>query len=148
MKKIKHKRKSAQSSIRSEREILSFVNSAWGDIAALTYRKFLEKGKGALVLNIPTATPNPLEPGGYNVEAKYFALSGGPMPEELSGFSILKTIEQIAGYDPEHEIILLVLRSNREVSSYTVKGEPKPPEAFLSQFSAARPKTTARVNFN
>lgn len=144
MKKAKQKRKIKQAH-RSEREILNFIESAWRQLAALAYRQFLERGKGAIVLNLTTATAKNLEPNEYQVEAKYFALSDEKMPKEIDRFRLVETIGQIAEHNPQSEIVIIVLTEHK-ANSLSVACEPTPPAAFLSHFS--RPKKPGLENFN
>jgi hypothetical protein len=130
---------------RTEAEIKSFIDSVWRQLAMMAWQEYLNRGRGAIVLDVTAAEQ--LELGIFKCQATYFALES-EVPEELQGFSIDETILKLNSYDPAREILIIVISSADSLNSFAVTGAPDPIECYLSQYPSARPKDPASVIFN
>jgi hypothetical protein len=114
-----------------EQQILSLVQSAWLQLAALSWEAYLLHGRGALVIDMRET------PADANHTSTYFALEG-QIPDLLEGFCLALPLLQMAHYDPVHQMTYIVILDEGLISN-TLTQEPSPAQCFLSQFPNCQP---------
>lgn len=108
---------------------IAFIRSQWPDFAAFAWRKYLAEGRGAIVVNLRSASKSA---DGLHVPTYYvseasesLANRGGWPNEEIS--------EVVREYDPERDVVLIFLRLDGDVFHYNVSDELTPPRAYYAK---------------
>jgi hypothetical protein len=108
---------------------LAFIKSQWRDFAAFAFERFMSQGRGAIVLDLKNAgrTGDKLR-----VPAHYVADQSESL-RKLGGWPSDEIEEVVQTYNPEQDVVFLILRLDGDVFHYNVSDEPAPPEAWSSK---------------
>src|SRR5262249_33889493 len=101
------------------------MSEYWEDSASRAYAGYLREGRGALVFSLPEANDEGFIPGAYVAE-------GSEAHVVLGGWPAKKAAEAVATYDPETEVIFIIIGLDFAVDCYLVNSKPSPLEAFQS----------------
>lgn len=79
---------------------MKFAELAWIEVAPFAYRKYLEKGRGGLLIDAAGITMEELDRGAkIDSDAKYVTIEDDQVPDEIK--------DRMKRYDPETEIFFL-----------------------------------------
>lgn len=105
---------------------LAFIRSQWRDFAAFAWGKYLTLGRGALVVDLRSATKT-----GQGVHVpSYYVADGSEQLAKRGGWPSEEIAGVIKDYDPEQDVVFLFLRLNNEVFYYNASDELTPPGAY------------------
>jgi len=113
---------------------VTLIRSQWRDFAAFAWEKYSSGGRGAIVIDLRNATRT-----AASLHVPTFWVSNGS--ERLSargGWPSDEIAEIINDYDPELDVVFLVLRLDGDVFHYNVSDELTPPQAFERRSAAAK----------
>ena len=97
----------------------------WEDSASRAYAGFLSEGRGALVFSLPEANDEGFIPCAYVSE-------GSEMHTKLGGWPAKEAAGMVATYDPEKEVIFMIIGLDYGVDCYLADFDPSPFAAFQS----------------
>lgn len=113
---------------------IGLIQSQWRDFAAFAWEKYLVEGRGAVVLDLRNASSvgETLQVPAYYVaeHSERLAKRGGWPSDDVA--------ELIKDYDPEQDVVFIVLRLDGDALHYNVSDELTPPRAF--EASGKRPQ--------
>jgi len=105
---------------------ITLIRSQWPDFAAFAWQKYLDQGRGALIIDLTKASKDGQK---LQVPTYYVADSS----EELSkrgGWPTVEIAQVISDYDPELDVVLIFIRLTGEFFHYNVSDELTPPSAY------------------
>ena len=104
---------------------LAFIRSQWRDFAAFAYERFKTRGRGAVVIDLKAA-----EKLGENlrVPTRYVADDSEPL-RKLGGWPSDEIEEMVQTYNPDQDVVFLILRLDGDIFHYNVSDDLTPPEA-------------------
>jgi hypothetical protein len=123
-----------------EQQILSFIQSSWLYLAALSWEAYLLRGRGAICIDMRETAVD------TSCTSTYFALDG-QIPEMLKGYCLALPLLQMAHYDPVRQMTYIIILDEGLISN-TLTQEPAPAQCFLSQFPNARPQKSELAILN
>jgi len=106
---------------------LKFLFHSWDLLAAAAWEGFLAEGRGAIIID-------PKESSQWSSSVIYMPESR-PRPPGVSTWPDPEVEEMVAKYDPEREVVVLILRLDGDVSAYrlpTPNRAHTPPAAFAA----------------
>jgi hypothetical protein len=115
-------------------EHMSFMHSQWPEFAAFAWGKYLSEGRGAVVIDLKRATRTGTR---FQVPTFYLA-DGSERLQARGGWPTKEVAEVIRDYDPEQDVVFLVLRLNGDQFHYNASDELTPPRAHKSRRSRER----------
>jgi hypothetical protein len=104
---------------------VTLIRSQWRNFAAFAWEKFQSEGRGAIVVDLRSATR---DGPSLNVPTHYVA-EGSRQLAGLGGWPNEEVAEVIRDYDPEQDVIFIFLRLDGDVYHYNVSDELTPPKA-------------------
>ncbi|HSB08720.1 MAG TPA: hypothetical protein VLM38_04375 [Blastocatellia bacterium] len=105
---------------------VTLIRSQWRDFAAFAWDKYSSEGRGALVIDLRNASRS-----GGNLEVPTFWVAdGGERLSARGGWPSEEIAEVIKDYDPQLDVVFLVLRLDGDVFHYNASDELTPPQAF------------------
>ena len=104
---------------------ITFIRSQWADFAAFAWRKYLTEGRGAIVINLRSASKSA---GSFHVPT-YYVAEGSQRLANRGGWPNEEISDVIREYDPEQDVVLIFLRLDGDVFHYNVSDELTPPMA-------------------
>ncbi|HXG68589.1 MAG TPA: hypothetical protein VNO70_26070 [Blastocatellia bacterium] len=104
---------------------VTFLREQWKGFAAFAWKQYLAHGRGAVVIDFRKASAST---SGIHLPTSYIA-EGSDRLAKLGGWPSAEVAQLIHEYDPEQDVVFLVLRLNGEVFHYNASDEPPPPEA-------------------
>jgi hypothetical protein len=101
-----------------------YLYEKWSQLAALAWDGYQNNGRGAVVMSADTTD--------IVADKTYFSFANESMLiEVLRNEPALADLQRmLQNYDPEKQIVVLVQRTDRGFSMYTLGGYPSPPEAY------------------
>jgi hypothetical protein len=124
---------------------IAFLRSQWRDFAAFAWEKYLTEGRGALVVDLRSASKS-VE--GLRVPTSYVAEASERLAK-LGGWPSEEIAEAVKQYDPEQDVVLVFLRLDGDVFFYNVSDELTPPRAWEAKRSrSARLLSNERLTLN
>jgi len=105
---------------------ITLIRLQWPQFAALAWQKYLSDGRGAMVIDLNRAGT---EGSNLNVPSYYVADSSESL-RQRGGWPDPDIAEVVRTYDPELDVVFVVLRLNGECFYYNVSDEPAPPKAY------------------
>ena len=105
---------------------ITLIRSQWSDFAAFAWQKYLDKGRGAVIIDLTRAST---EGQKLQVPTYYVADSS----EELSkrgGWPTDEIARVIGDYEPEQDVVLIFIRLTGEFFHYNASDELTPPAAY------------------
>jgi hypothetical protein len=112
---------------------ITLIRSQWRDFAAFAWGKYSSEGRGAVVIDLRNAGKS-----GASLHIPTFYVADGS--ERLSargGWPSVEIEDVIKEYDPELDVVFVVLRLDGDVFHYNVSDELTPPQAH--QQSRSKP---------
>jgi hypothetical protein len=103
----------------------AWIRDHWDDSAARAYAGYLSEGRGALVFCLPEANDEGFIPGAYVSE-------GSELHTKLGGWPANEVAKMVATYDPEKELVFMIIDLGHDFYCYLADFEPSPLEAFQS----------------
>lgn len=113
---------------------VTLIRSQWRDFAAFAWEKYSSEGRGTVVIDLRNASHT-----GANLHVPTFWVANGS--ERLlarGGWPSDEIAEIINEYDPELDVVFLVLRLDGDVFHYNVSDELTPPQAFKRRTASAK----------
>jgi hypothetical protein len=104
----------------------SLIRSQWADFAAFAWKGYQAEGRGAVVLDLRNATRGR---GALNVPT-YYVSEGSEALRRQGGWPNAEISEVVTSYEPELDVIFVVLRLDGDCFYYNASDEPTPPAAF------------------
>lgn len=104
---------------------LAFIRSQWPDFAAFAYERFVTQGRGAVVVDLKGAE----RPGeDLRVPTRYVADDSESL-RKLGGWPSDEIHEIIQTYNPEEDVVFLILRLDGDIFHYNVSDDLTPADA-------------------
>ena len=105
---------------------ITLIRLQWRQFAALAWQKYLSDGRGAIIIDLGRAAR---EGTNLNVPSYYVSDSSDALMQN-GGWPEPDIAEVVRSYDPELDVVFVVLRVNGESFYYNVSDEPSPPKAY------------------
>lgn len=118
-----------------------FIRECWDDSAARAYAGYLSEGRGALMFSLPEANDEGFIPGAYVSE-------GSEIHTKLGGWPCNEAAEMVANYDPETQLVFMIIQPDFAVDCYLADFEPSPLEAFQSSHLSRQVKRAGDPGLN
>jgi len=128
---------------------ITFIRSQWRDFAAFAWEKYISEGRGAVVIDLSKATKS-----GDNLQVpSFYVANGSERLEKLRGWPNEEIAELVGDYDPELDVILIVLRLDGDAFHYNASDELTPPMAYQAKLKAdegrsSRPSSAVPLTSN
>ncbi len=103
-----------------------FLCAQWRTFAAYAWSRYLEEGRGAIVLDLRNAAK---AGSGIHLPTFYVA-EGSDKLARRGGWPSADVEQAIHDYFPEEEIVFIVLRLDGDVFHYVGAADPAPPDAY------------------
>ena len=104
---------------------LAFIRSQWRDFAAFAYEQFKTRGRGAVVLDLKGA-----EKLGENLRVPTrFIADDSESLRRLGGWPSDEIREIVQTYNPEEDVVFLILRLDGDIFHYNVSDDLTPADA-------------------
>lgn len=104
---------------------LAFIRSQWRDFAAFAYERFMTQGRGAVVVDLRGAKKLG---DNLQVPTRYVGDHSESL-HKLGGWPSDEIEEIVQTYNPEVDVVFLILRLDGDVFHYNVSDEITPQEA-------------------
>ena len=115
---------------------LAFIRSQWRDFAAFAWEKYLAQGRGAIVVDLRSASKS-----GESVHVpSYYVADGSEQLAKRGGWPSEEIAGVINDYDPDLDVVFLFLRLNKEVFYYNASDDLTPPRAYEIRQKGREPK--------
>jgi len=115
---------------------LAFIRSQWRDFAAFAWEKYLAQGRGAIVVDLRSASKS-----GESVHVpSYYVADGSEQLAKRGGWPSEEIAGVINDYDPDLDVVFLFLRLNKEVFYYNASDDLTPPRAYETRQKGREPK--------
>jgi hypothetical protein len=108
----------------------SLISSQWADFAAFAWKGYQAEGRGAVVLDLRNATRLR---GTLNVPT-YYVAEGSEALRKQGGWPGDEISEVVATYDPQLDVVFVVLRLDGDCFYYNASDEPTPPDAHRHRY--------------
>ncbi|MBI3652100.1 MAG: hypothetical protein HY231_13855 [Acidobacteria bacterium] len=118
----------AQRVFLSERSQQLFIQNTWMRMAAIAYHEYLTKDRGAVIVDFTTVRIS--GPDTYDCNVEYFALKE-EKPAKLAGFNIAETLQRMGRYNPEREVLFIVITPDKQMATYQIAQFPRPANSLL-----------------
>jgi hypothetical protein len=103
----------------------TFIRLQWPQFAALAWRKYQSQGRGAIVIDLQAAKKS-----GANLDVPSFYVSDGSESlRSRGGWPSPEIADTVNSYDPELDVVFLVIRLDGDCFCYNVSDEPEPRRA-------------------
>jgi hypothetical protein len=113
---------------------IKFIGSQWRDFAAFAFQKYLSEGRGAIVVDLRSASKSAEN---LRIRTVYVADSSERLAK-LGGWPSDEIKEVVADYDPEQDVVFIFLRLDGDVFHYNVNDEPTPIKAYETRRPAEK----------
>jgi len=108
---------------------LALIRSQWCDFAAFAWEKYTSEGRGGIVVDLRKASKSP-----QNLQVPtFYVANGSARLEKLGGWPDEEIAAAVNDYDPQQDVVFIVLRLNGDVLSYNASDELTPPMAFTEK---------------
>ncbi|MFY9556924.1 MAG: hypothetical protein WAV20_22080 [Blastocatellia bacterium] len=104
---------------------IKFIRSLWREFAAFAWQKYLEEGRGAVVINFRNAGKS----GDKLQVPSYYIAEGSERLAKRNGWPNQEIVDLVRDYDPKLDVVFVVLRLNGDIFHYNASDEPPPPRA-------------------
>lgn len=118
----------AQEAFKGERAHQVFIQYSWLQLSAIACHEYLQRGRGAILLDLREAEVIGVDT--CKASATYVALSE-EKPQALADYCIADTLREMGRYDPEREVIFMVLTPDGKLVTYTNAHLPVPAKSLL-----------------
>ena len=115
-------------------EHMTFMSSQWPEFAAFAWGKYLSEGRGAVIIDLKRAT----RAGARFQVPTYYLADGSERLRARGGWPTMEVAEVIRDYDPEQDVVFIVVRLDGDQFHYNASDELTPPRAHKSQQSGKR----------
>lgn len=115
-------------------EHMTFMSSQWPQFAAFAWEKYQSEGRGAVVIDLKRATRS----GARFQVPTYYLADGSDRLRARGGWPSEEVADVIRNYDPEQDVVFVVLRLNGDQFHYNASDELTPPRAHKSRRSKER----------
>jgi len=103
-----------------------FIRSQWADFAAFAWANFLKEGRGAVVIDLRNASKS-----GQNLSVpSYYVAESSERLSVRGGWPSEEIADVVRSYDPELDVVFIVLRLDGDCFHYNASDEPAPPDAY------------------
>ncbi len=111
---------------------ITFIRAQWRDFAAFAWGKYLSEGRGAVVIDLLTASK-----AGGNLQVRtYYVADGSDRLLKRGGWPNKEVAELVAEYDPEQDVVFIFLRLDGDVFHYNASDDLTPPRAYKTKRKA------------
>ena len=97
-------------------------------MAAIAYHEYLAKDRGAVIVDFTTVRIT--GPETYDCNVEYFALKE-EKPAKLADFNLAETLLQMGRYNPEREVLFIVITPDKQLVTYQMAQLPRPANSLL-----------------
>jgi hypothetical protein len=101
------------------------IKNQWQEFAAFAWRQYGKEGRGAVVVDLR----DPRTSGTSTLVKTYYVAQGSERLSKLGGWPTDNIADALGEYDPQQEVLFLILRREAEPLFYLVSDEPPPPQA-------------------
>lgn len=108
---------------------VTFIRSQWPDFAAFAWEKYLNEGRGAVVVDLTKASKS-----GESLQVPtFYVADGGARLSKLGGWPSDEISEVVQDYDPEQDVVFIFLRLDGDVFHYNASDDLTPPQAYQTR---------------
>jgi hypothetical protein len=111
---------------------ITFIRLQWSRFAAYAWEKYQSEGRGALVIDLRNASKSGTT---LNVPT-YYVAEGSEGLAKRGGWPSDDVAEVIRSYDPQLDVVFIVLRLDGDFFHYNVSDQLSPPEAHARRASS------------
>ena len=111
---------------------ITFIRSQWRDFAAFAWEKYLKEGRGAVVVDLTRASKS----GGSLQAPTFYVADGSERLSTRGGWPNCEIAEAVREYDPEQDVIFIILRLDGSAFHYNASDELTPPLAHQAKQKA------------
>lgn len=104
----------------------TFLRSQWKEFAAYGWARFLQEGRGAIVVDLKRAS---FDAPGLKMPAFYVA-EGSEALARRGGWPSPEVARAVSEYEPELDVVFLVWRLDDEMIHYVASDELTPRQAY------------------
>jgi len=112
---------------------ITFIRSQWREFAAFAWEKYLAEGRGAVVIDLRNSSKSD---DNLHVPT-YYVADGGERLAKRGGWPDEDVADVIREYDPEQDVVFIILRLDGDVLHYNVSDELTPRLAYESRTKAS-----------
>ena len=105
---------------------ITFIRSQWREFAAFAWEKYLAEGRGAVVIDLRNSSRT----AGNLYVPTYYVADGSERLTKRGGWPDEEVAEIIREYDPEQDVVFIVLRLDGDLFYYNVSDELDPRRAY------------------
>ena len=104
----------------------TLIQAQWRDFAAFAWRQYLDRGRGAVVVDLKRAVD---EGASSSQIPAYYVANSSEQLKQRGGWPNEEIAELIQEYDPEQDVVFLFIRLDGDIFHYNVSDEMTPPKA-------------------
>jgi hypothetical protein len=123
---------------------ITFLRSQWRSFASFAWKKYLAQGRGAVVIDLRSATK---DGSNLSIPTSYVAEQSDSL-KRLGGWPNKEIADVVSEYDPEQDVIFIFLRLNGEVYHYNVSDDLTPQMAYETKSGVRAPESGVETGDN
>ena len=104
----------------------TLLRAQWRDFAAFAWRQYKERGRGAVVIDLYRAAQ---EERSASEIPTYYVSDSSEQLKQRGGWPNEEIANLVQEYDPEQDVVFLVVRISGEIFQYNVSDDLTPPRA-------------------